>query len=353
MDRVFVLLPACALTMAAAAQPSDATLHQLLVKMDGAGLAEREEAERAFASVPGVTLEHLERLARGGELSPEQEFRLRQAARRIFELKPMAGMGVQFQGFSDSGVVIGQTIEGFPAHDVLRPGDMVVGCNGRRMRTQDELRWTILSCDPDEVLSLEIERGGQPVEVEVRLGSFDDLPNAQLPTPLDLSNAFGLRWGRAVQSPLEKLVPIGAGVSVDDWARVEAGESAEGRPPQWPLTRDSAARMVAFGGRPRSALSIRQALADFSGPMDAGDPLRERVTTIADIVDQIRALSRQRIVVDQRAQTLERHADMVVDPARKQQLVDMRAATLQEIVNIDAQLSALREALRIIREDGR
>lgn len=343
----------CALTMTASAQPSGGTLEQLLTQMDGARLAEREAAERSLAAIPGLSLAQIETLARGEGLSPEQVFRLRQAGRRLFELKPMAGMGVQFEGFSNAGVIIGQTIEGFHAHEVLEPFDTIVICNNERMRTQDDLRWSILSRDPGETLTLEIRRGVQTLHVDVRLGGFDELPNAQRPTRSDYANAFAARWKRAVDDPIERMAPIGGETTVEEWARIEAGEMGEEGRPQWPLTRDAAPRMVAFGGRPRSALSIRQALADFSGPMISGDPAREEVSAVAEIVDQMRALSRQRIVVDQRAQTLERHADMVADPARQEQLVEMRNAALQEIINLDAELAALREALRVIREQGR
>jgi len=336
----------------AAAQPSDDAVERLLAKMDAPTLAEREDAERELFSQRSVTLEQIEELARRDDLSPEQTFRLRKAARSLFTRRPMAGMGVQFQGFSPEGVIIGQTIPGFPAHEVLEPLDTIVTCNGQRMRTQDDLRWAILSRDPGDPLTLEIVRSGATRTIEVRLGAFDDLPNAQRPTPLDVANAFTMRWARSVDTPAQRSMPIGAVLTVERWAQIEAGQSEEERSPQWPLTRDSASRLVSFGGRPRSALAIRQALADFTIPAEVGGASRGEVSTIAAIVDQMRSLSRQRIVVDQRARTLETHADMVADPARRDQLLALRNAALQESIDIERELASLREALRIIRETG-
>lgn len=353
MQRMTLLLTIFLVTLAARAQPGSDALEALLEQMDSPTLVDRETAEREMSALPGITLGQVERLARADGLSPEQVFRLRQVGRRLFDLRPLAGMGVQFQGFSDEGVIIADTIKGFPARDVLEPLDTIQVLNGRKMRTQDDLRWAILSRDPGDVLSLVVKRADKTLEVEVRLGRFDDLPNAQKPSAVDLAYAFGKRWSRVVGEPLVEMDSIGRAITVEQWARVEAGQLGDNLDPMWPLTRDSASRILAFGGLPRSALSIRQALADFSGPMMAGDPARERVSTIAQLVDQMRSLSRQRIVVDQRAQTLARHADMVTDEARREQLKGMRNAALQELLSIDAQLAALREGLRQIREDGR
>lgn len=333
------------------AQPSSDSVEQLLAKLDSPSLVDREDAERALFSQPSMTLEQIEALARRDGLSPEQALRLRQAARGLFTRRPMAGMGVQFQGFGPEGVTIGQTIPGFPADDVLEPLDTIVTCNGQRMRTQDDLRWAILSRSPGDPLALEIVRNGSPLAVEVRLGSFDDLPNAQRPTPLDVSNAFAIRWARSVQNPVDAAMPIGASVTVERWAQIEAGDTADERRAPWPLTRDAASRMVSFGGLPRSALAMRQALADYTVPAESGGS-RGEVSTIAAIVDQMRSLSRQRIVADQRARTLEIHADMVADPAGRERLLAQRKSALQESAMIERELATLREALRVIRENG-
>ncbi len=344
------LVSTIALAGAAVSVPD--SIEEALSMMDSDLLADREAGERAMANAPGVTLADIEQLAQSLDRSPEQRHRLRQVARRLFDSRLLAGMGVQFQGFSDEGVIIGDTIEGFPARDVLLPLDMIQACNGEPMRTQDDLRWAILSRDPGDVIRLTVKRRSGIVELDVALGSFADLPNAIRPTSVDLAFAFAVRWQRVVGVPQSHTRPLGGDMTVEEWARVEAGQITESTGPLWPMTRESASRMVAFGGRPRSALAARQALADFSEPYIQGGAEGARMTTIAEIVDQMRSLNRQRIVVDQRAQTLERHADMVVDPARQEQLINMRNAALQEIIVLDSQLATLRESLRQIRETG-
>lgn len=342
----------CAVSTVALAQPRSDTVTQLLAQMNSDRLADREASERSMAQLPGLTLSQIERLAGDPARSPEQLHRLRQVARRLFDTRPLAGMGVQFQGFSDEGVIIGDTIDGFPAKGVLVPLDTIFSCNGEPMRTQDDLRWAILSRDPGDVVQLGVTRGTTNLELEVRLGTFTDLPNAIRPTSVDLAFAFAVRWQRVVGEPLSNAIPLGGTMTIEQWARVEAGRVNDETGPIWPLTRDSASRMIAFGGRPRSSLAIRQALADFTEPYIVGGAAGERISTIAEIVDQMRSLNRQRIVVDQRAQTLERHADMADDPLRQEQLIDRRNSALQEIIVLDGQLATLREALRQIRETG-
>ncbi len=354
MYRLAVLLSLFLSAVVAYAQPGSEAIESLLEAMNSDKLSVRETAERELAALPGITLGQIERIARSDGLTPEQAYRLRQVGRRLFDLRPLAGMGVQFQeGPSDEGVVITNTIVGFPARDVLEPLDVIQALNGQPMRTQNDLRWAILSRDPGDVLSLVVKRGDKILEVEVRLGRFGDLPNAQRLDKAAMAYAFGERWSRGVGEPLVDMTSIGSGITIEQWAQVEAGAADDDLAAMWPLTREAASRILAFGGLPRSGLAIRQALADFSAPLVAGDRSRERVSTIAQLVDQMRSLNRQRIVVDQRAQTLERHADMVTDEARREQLKEMRNTALQEIISIDAQLAALREGLRAIREDGR
>lgn len=340
-------------TAVAAAQPSTENIEAWLQKLDSPTLAEREAAELELFGRQAVTIEQIEALARRDDLSPEQEFRLRKAARGRFIRKPLAGMGVAFSAGSSEGVPIGETIPGFHAQEVLKPLDIITVCDGRRMRVQEDLQASILSANPGDVLELEVLRDGERLTLEVRLGSFDDLRNAQRPSAAVLARAFDLHWEQTVENLSRATTPIGAGISVEEWARVEAGEADENRGPLWPMARDSASRLIAFGGRPRSGLAIRQALADYTTP-DTAAPFRgSEVFEVASIIDRMRSLSRQLIVLDQRAQTLETHADMVADPARREQLLNQRQAALTEAIDIERQLADLREALRVLRDNGR
>lgn len=347
----------CALAGAiwiAAWQPDESAVQDAIARLDSDSLADRESAELALATMPGLRLASLERMARELVLSPEQVLRLRQVGRRLFDGRGLAGMGVQFAGFGPDGVQIQDTIEGFEAAIKLRPLDIIQTVQGKRVSTQDDLRWEILSREPGEVLRLGVLRDGQSLTIDVALGLFEDLPNAQRPTSTDLARAFAERWERNVGDPLLDREPIGIGISVEDWAKVEAG-SAEGDASlePWPLTRDSGSRIIGFGGQARTFLSSHIALRESALLVEELSGSREHSSTIAEVVDRIRSLSRQRAVVEQRAQTLERHADTTANPDQREQFRQMRNAALQELVQIDLQLDAMREVLRQLRDDGR
>ncbi len=319
---------------------------ELLAALDAPVWAQRDEAMRRMLEDRTAKLEDLEQLSRSGELSPEQEIRVRQVARRSFEMRRLAGLGVQFSGFGPQGVVIGQTIEGFDAANHLVPGDMVQAANGQTMHTQDELRWTILSLDPGQEIEMRVLRGGSVVTLRVLLGAFADLPDAQRPSQTDLAYAFYKRWQRRALPPPR--MPVGAEISIEDWARVEAAGVGEDR---WPMTRENASRMVGLGGQPRSSTILRVGGHDMG---QAGfferDPERTRITEVAAIVDRTRALMLQRTLLEERAVNFERHADLAGDPERKQQLIELRNQTLAEVIRVDTELAQLRVVLQQLRE---
>ncbi|GAB4383857.1 MAG: hypothetical protein Kow0022_04760 [Phycisphaerales bacterium] len=348
------MLTALAMAHVAAAQnaASDALVRELLAKLDSPVLAEREQAGQTLSNLPHFSLEDLETLVAQSELSPEQRLRLRQVGRRLFDSRPLAGMGVQFGGSGAEGVIIQDTIPGFHAAELLKPLDTIRSVNGQRMTTQEDLRWLILSHDPGDVLEVEILRDGRLETLSVRLGVFDDLPNAQRPSPVDLARAFALRWEH-LPAPPGRTATIAAGLTIERWASVEA-ENADAQPDQaWPLTRESGARMISFGGQARTFLNVHQAFAQQVWMPDEFVGSREFGTTIAQVIDRIRTLSRQRAVIDQRARTLEQHAATTANPDQRAQFQAMREQALQELIQVDAELALMREALRQLREGGR
>lgn len=341
----------CGSMACAASAPPDASVRQLVGKLNSDQLAEREAAKVELSTARTLSLPDVEAMARSDELSPEQRLRLRQVARGLFRNQKLPGMGVQFGQVGAAGVGIQAVIEGFPAAKSLRPLDAIFSVNGQVMSTQDDLRWTILSYEPGDTLELGVLRDGVTQMVSVELGSFDALPNAIPPDDLDRARAFAIRWDRTVGSAPAPDGVIGDGLSVDRWAEVQAGGTS-GNNKSWPLTRESASRMIGFGGQPRASLAVQQAFTQpaFIPEMSGS---REYTSTVADVVDQIRSLSRQRAVVDQRAQTLEKHADATANPDQRDQFRSMRDQALQELVQIDQQLDAMREVLRQLRETGR
>ncbi|KAA0215309.1 MAG: PDZ domain-containing protein [Leptolyngbya sp. PLA3] len=323
-----------------------------LTRLDSSVLTERDAAEVALANSSDFRLTDLEALSKRPGLSPEQRLRLRQVGRQLFKSRPLAGLGVQFGGFGTDGVIIQETIPGFPADDVFQPLDTIRAVNGRRVTTQDDVRWLILSQDVGDVLEIEYSRNGLVLVAECHLGRFSDLPNALPPTDVDLARAFAVRWERRVGTPTAGEPIIGAEISIEQWAQVEAGAPAASARP-WPLTRESGSRIVGFGGQPRTSLAWHQAFVEPALLLDETIGAREHNSTVAAVVDRIRSLSRQRALLDERAQTLERHADTAGNLDQRDQFRAMRDEALREIVEVDAQLEGMREILRELRETGR
>lgn len=325
---------------------SDAEASRMVAALGDASWIERERATRELVERRLLDLSGIEQLVKAGEVGAEAVARLRSVASRLFAGRRMAGMGVQFAGFGPDGVQIEGTIDGFDAARVLQPGDVITGIEGERVITQDELRWEILSRDPGENLKLRLVRQGQEVEVSVRLGAFEELPAGQRPTSSDVANAFYRWWKRQVGSSASGAV-VARELTIEDWVAIEAAGAAGSR---WAQTRDSAARMVTFGGQARASLAGRSSFDPFAANGFRDDVPIPRVNEVAAIVERIRALSVTRSVLDERARTMERHADTAGDPLRREQLLAQRNEALQEIIQIDGELAALREALLRVRE---
>lgn len=324
-----------------------------LARLDSPILADRDAAEVSLANSSDFRLQDLEELAKRPDLSPEQRLRLRQVGRQLFKSRALAGLGVQFGGFGTDGVIIQETIPGFPAAGVFQPFDVIRAVNGQRVTTQDDLRWVILSQDVGDTLEVEYARNGLVAVAECRLGKFSDLPNAMRPSDVDMARAFAVRWERRVGLWTGGEPIIGADISIDQWALVEAAGARAGGLRPWPLTRESGSRIVGFGGQPRTSLVSHQAFVEPALLLDETFGSREHNSTVADVVDRIRTLTRQRALLDERAQTLERHSDTAGNPDQREQFRSMRDGTLREIIEVDAQLEAMREVLRQLRETGR
>ncbi|MCL4222367.1 MAG: PDZ domain-containing protein [Phycisphaerales bacterium] len=322
-----------------------------LARLDSPVLAERDAAEVALANSSDFQLQDLEALARRVDLSPEQRLRLRQVGRQLFKSRALPGLGVQFGGFGTDGVIIQETIPGFPAAGVFQPFDVIRALNGQPVTTQDDLRWLILSQDVDDTLEIEYARNGLIAVVQCRLGKFSDLPNAVRPSDVDMARAFALRWERRVGPSTSGELIIGSDISVDQWAQAAGARAGGARP--WPLPRESGSRIVGFGGQPRTSLVSHQAFVEPALLLDETFGSREINSTVADVVERIRTLTRQRALLDERAQTLERHADTAGNPDQRDQFRSMRDGTLREIIEVDVQLEAMREVLRQLRETGR
>ncbi len=237
-------LLACALPLAAAAQDAgdatpltawsaatDSTFERTLADLDGSTFAQREDAEASLAMVLasasmtpcpmlGAGLnEFLFATARRDDLGIEQRARLLGLLRERFDAMPRAGMGIQWQpadarNLAREPVVIGQTIDSFPCHELglLFPGDIITEGDGKDLRIQammlplqmqtasamqQTFRYMILSHhagDSIRVTGLRPVQGDhrpKPFDVDVPLGRYADLrgnaTNRLHPTELEFA----------------------------------------------------------------------------------------------------------------------------------------------------------------------
>jgi hypothetical protein len=217
----------------------------------------------------------------GGPLSPEQRLRLGAVAFERFFGEPHAGLGVSFDrapvdDYDTSRpfpVVINTTEEGFDARIKLRRGDTITTMDGRALRNTEDMRAAIISHRPGDTVPMTLIRGGMQIELEVTLGDFAALNNAQQPNEFTLARALELRLERG-GAALDWTVPVVAGPAPagDDLlaSRAQGGTIA------LPGENDEFAAL-AVGGEARGQLRS-PALASRSGsPNVRGVNTREQV----------------------------------------------------------------------------
>jgi serine protease Do len=72
----------------------------------------------------------------------------------------------------DSGVGVGGVVEDSPAEEAgLRASDRIVAVDGKAVRTAEETIAAIRGLSPESWISLSIQRGADPLDLKVRLGS--------------------------------------------------------------------------------------------------------------------------------------------------------------------------------------
>jgi len=257
----------------------------LVTQLDAPELEVRERATRALRlradglgpSTDGAMTAEQELKAiieqfRTRELSLEQETRLSLVARDLFTRTDRAGMGVSFaMELVEGGVGIAGTIRdaGFFAHEVLQPGDLIRSADGLPVTTRSEIRAAVLSHDPGDIMVLGIVRNGTPRKVDLKLGNFSQLRNAESPELRVLDAAWKLRLNRELnrdQAEVNKSArPIVSGLLDEDrWADLERGliftrqkleqqAQATGRkvPDRTVDAWDGPPRTIVAGGQPR------------------------------------------------------------------------------------------------------
>jgi hypothetical protein len=206
------------LTGAGGAQPDTAQLKNLVSDLGSSDIAKREDAMRILSSDDSITLAQLEGLLKAPDLSPEQRCRITQAAKQRFMSSPRPAMGVQFDNRLPDRVAIEKVYPKFPAAQFLRPGDLIVSCNGEKLHALApwvRLGAHIFSREPGDSISLVVRRGAEKLEMEIPLGLYRDLaPADNLNIPRDrgpdqdrLERAWELRTRGFSPQPIAVIDP--------------------------------------------------------------------------------------------------------------------------------------------------
>lgn len=211
---------------AATLAPDEFTVEGIVARMDDATYAEREAATDQLMAllsaaestgspmVERVLERGLLQLAASPETTLEQSARLLTPIRKRWEMGPHGAIGIQFGDLNAPGATIGRTVPGFPAHDLglIKAGDVITHIDGQELngglsaipgfnRQTYTLRKLVISRDPGEVLKLRILRAGAVIEVDVPLGTWEQLGNGPQIEPETLEAAWALRLSRAGFSP--------------------------------------------------------------------------------------------------------------------------------------------------------
>ncbi|MCA3006685.1 MAG: hypothetical protein LW650_02350 [Planctomycetaceae bacterium] len=189
----------------AAGEPMD----EVLARLASPDLSVREEAARALSGRADADLKTIEGLLTRPDLSAEQRLRLLHLASVRFRETPRGALGVSFGfGPGSDGLMISAPLANFPAAKVLRPGDRIVAVDGEVIPSSSGFGWSgnspirpfVISRDPGDTVRLTIIRPREApainlnqangraalppiigptdtIEVDVALGSFDELRN--------------------------------------------------------------------------------------------------------------------------------------------------------------------------------
>lgn len=190
------LAAALGLSLAAGARAAGPDLAQLVADLGSPDIATREEATRRLSAEPTVTLHDLEVILSASDLSGEQRCRLMDAAKARFLTSPRPAMGVRFDTTLRDRVAIDTLYPKFPASADLEVGDIVIECEGQKLRSPAawvELGAHIFAREPGDTLSIVIRRGAKKMNLQVKLGAYADLGSGDFPDIERLQLAWDVR----------------------------------------------------------------------------------------------------------------------------------------------------------------
>lgn len=198
---------------------STAITRQLVDLLGDESWVSRDQATIDLARLTDeIPLTLLETYIQDPTLTLEQRTRLYQACILRFHLHPKAGLGVAF-GKIQVGAIELQPIqndERFPASKMLNPGDLLAMIDGQIVTSSYSVRAQILAREPEELLPVTILRAGKALELDLPLGSFNQLTGAVRLDPTLAQRAILHRWDRrGIAAPSPDV--IGSGIDLDQW----------------------------------------------------------------------------------------------------------------------------------------
>jgi len=75
-----------------------------------------------------------------------------------------------------AGILVSKVADGSPAHGVLQEGDVIIGIDGKGMRTVEEFMDFMNTTKPGQVITLTILRDGREINTNIKLGAHPDNP---------------------------------------------------------------------------------------------------------------------------------------------------------------------------------
>ncbi len=165
------------------------------------------------------------------DLTQEMRLRLVRVAAWRFRSAPLGGLGVSFGGSGEGAVTIQGVVPGFPASDMLRPGDEVTAVDGEIVGGMEHLRAEILSRRPGDTLPVWVRRDRTMLEMALPLGSYASLEGGAALDDETVVWAMRLRLARegvSIGGPDR----VGAGLNADAWIAAAFPEGRDGTPPR-------------------------------------------------------------------------------------------------------------------------
>ncbi|MEL7472048.1 MAG: S1C family serine protease [Planctomycetota bacterium] len=327
--------------------PDSARLNALIEQMDAPVHETRERADLELRRVPGLSLPIIFDRLRDPTLSPEQARRLERVGQHLFLKRGRAGLGVRFaRPRSNVGVQIEEVTAGFPAamEGGLKRGDILLEAEGVKLHHEEDLRSSILACDPGEPMAFRLWRPlpeliaaaptsaelpkdvdpglGEELTIRVETRAFSDLGQGGGPPPSSLPRAWSVRlareglrtptiapdWGEAADTSLGDdlsglgLAPGGetraSGFNANErrlaMARPAGGQIRNARPPNEieQLRQQQLKLRLAALQQERRVVTTQLTEADANKQQIVADKLRSKALRLDAEIRDLRALTR-------------------------------------------------------------